>query len=149
MFRHHLRLATLFVASAIVAAACGNGYGGNPTSPSTPSVPFSGTDLRVGTGADAAAGRTVTVNYTGWLYAPSSAEQKGQQFDTSVGKSPFTFVAGGGQVIQGFDRGVVGMKVGGIRRLVIPPELAYGSQSVGSIPPNSTLVFEVELLNVQ
>jgi FKBP-type peptidyl-prolyl cis-trans isomerase len=92
----------------------------------------------------------VTVNYTGWLYAPTQPEQKGQQFDTSIGRTPFVFVVGAGRVIQGWDRGVPGMRVGGLRRLVIPPDLAYGAQGAPpNIPPNATLVFDVELLAVQ
>jgi FKBP-type peptidyl-prolyl cis-trans isomerase FkpA len=97
------------------------------------------------TGATATQGRTVTVSYTGWLYDPTKPESKGTQFDTSAN---FVFQLGAGRVIPGWDQGVVGMKVGGQRRLVIPPNLGYGSQMVGSIPPNSTLVFDIMLLNV-
>jgi FKBP-type peptidyl-prolyl cis-trans isomerase FkpA len=107
-------------------------------------VPFTFTDLTVGTGAIAAPGNTLTVQYTGWLYDASQAQQKGAQFDTGV----YPFVLGAGTVIQGWDQGLVGMRVGGTRRLVIPPSLAYGSTQVGPIPPNSTLIFEVALLNV-
>lgn len=134
------------VVAAALVAACG---GSSPTQP-PPGAPFSQTDLRVGTGADAAVGKKLTVNYTGWLYDPAQAQQKGKQFDTSIGKQPYTFTLGAGQVIRGWDVGFSGMKVGGLRRLVIPPELAYGSAGSGSaIPPNSTIVFEVELLDVQ
>ena len=138
----------LGILSAVVLGMVGCGDS-NPTSPSTPSAPFSQTDLRAGTGAGAAAGNLVTVDYTGWLYDPSRSEQKGQQFDSSIGRQPFSFRLGAGQVIRGWDQGVVGMQVGGQRRLVIPPELAYGSQgSGGVIPPNATLVFDIELLSV-
>jgi len=144
MIRH---AATLVLFGAI---AVGCGGDDTPASPSSAGAPFSQTDLRAGNGAEAVAGRTVTVNYTGWLYAPTQPEQKGQQFDTSVGRSPFVFVVGAGRVIQGWDRGVPGMRVGGLRRLVIPPDLAYGAQgSPPNIPPNATLVFDVELLAVQ
>jgi FKBP-type peptidyl-prolyl cis-trans isomerase FkpA len=91
------------------------------------------------------------VNYTGWLYDPTRPESKGQQFDSSVGRQPFTFTVGTGQVIRGWDQGIPGMKVGGLRRLTIPPELGYGATgSVGGVvPPNATLVFDVDLLDVQ
>ena len=143
-----LRQAATLVLFGAIAVGCGGND--TPASPSSPGAPFSQTDLRAGNGAEAVAGRTVTVNYTGWLYAPTQPEQKGQQFDTSVGRSPFVFVVGAGRVIQGWDRGVPGMRVGGLRRLVIPPDLAYGAQgSPPNIPPNATLVFDVELLAVQ
>ena len=109
----------------------------------TTDVPFTQTDLRAGTGTEATAGKTVTVNYTGWLYDASKPEQKGTQFDTGT----ITFQLGG-NVIAGFNRGVADMKVGGQRRLTIPPDLGYGSQMVNGIPPNSTLVFDITLLNV-
>lgn len=103
------------------------------------------TDEVVGTGTTAQAGDTVTVNYVGTL-------TDGTQFDASAnhGNQGFTFKLGAGQVIPGWDQGIAGMKVGGKRKLVIPPSLAYGNQAIGNIiPANSTLVFEVELLNVQ
>lgn len=100
-------------------------------------------DLVVGTGAEATPGSTVTVNYTGAL-------PDGTVFDSSIGRGPFTFGLGAGQVIRGWDEGVAGMKVGGKRRLVIPADMAYGNQAVGGvIPANATLLFEVELLGVQ
>jgi FKBP-type peptidyl-prolyl cis-trans isomerase FkpA len=128
-------------------AACG---GSSPSSPSsTDSASYSTTDLRVGTGADATTGKRLTVNYTGWLYSASATDHKGTQFDTSVGKTPFSFTLGAGQVIKGWDQGVAGMKVGGSRRIVVPPDLGYGAQAVGIIPANATLVFDVDLLSVQ
>jgi len=139
---------TVLLSIALLCAACGGGSD-SPSSPSQPGAPFSQTDVRVGTGAEAVAGRSLTVHYTGWFYSPTQPEQKGQQFDSSAGRAPFTFVLGAGRVIQGWDRGVPGMRVGGLRRLVIPPELAYGSQGTAGIPPNSTLVFDVELIDVQ
>jgi FKBP-type peptidyl-prolyl cis-trans isomerase len=134
---------------ALVAASCGGGDDSPPESPSV-NVASSQTDLRVGTGAEATAGRRVTVNYTGWLYSASAPENKGQQFDSSVGGTPFMFTLGASEVIRGWDQGVLGMRVGGQRRLVIPPALAYGSAGAGNgrIPPNATLVFDIELLNV-
>lgn len=100
-------------------------------------------DLTVGTGAEAKAGQSVSVHYTGWL-------TDGQKFDSSKDRNdPFSFVLGGGMVIKGWDEGVQGMKVGGVRRLTIPPQLGYGVRGAGGvIPPNATLVFEVELLDV-
>ncbi|MDQ3069693.1 MAG: FKBP-type peptidyl-prolyl cis-trans isomerase [Acidobacteriota bacterium] len=123
------------------------GCNDSPTSPNN-NAAFSQTDLRLGTGADAVAGKTIKVNYTGWLYNSAQPDQKGTQFDSSAGLAPLTFVLGGGQVIAGWDQGLEGMKVGGIRRLVIPPSLGYGSRRNGPIPPNATLVFEIELLEV-
>ncbi|MEY4602068.1 MAG: hypothetical protein RL292_9 [Candidatus Parcubacteria bacterium] len=99
-------------------------------------------DTETGTGQEALPGRQVTVHYTGKF-------TNGNVFDTSVGKQPFIFLLGAGQVIQGWDKGVVGMKVGGKRILTIPPEYAYGANDYGPIPGNSTLIFEVELLGVQ
>ncbi len=100
------------------------------------------TDLVVGKGAEATAGQTVSVNYRGTL-------EDGKEFDSSYGRGPFTFPLGTGRVIKGWDEGVEGMKVGGKRKLVIPPDLGYGSRGAGRvIPPNATLVFEVELLDV-
>ncbi len=100
------------------------------------------TDLRIGKGAKAVSGKTVTVNYKGTLVS-------GKMFDQSYGKQPFSFQLGAGQVIKGWDEGVAGMKVGGKRKLVIPARLGYGSQGAGGvIPPNATLVFIVELLGV-
>ena len=141
----------LVLLTALLAAACGGGDESSPTSPSTPqpSAPFSQTDLRVGTGAEAVAGRALLVNFSGWLYDPAQAESKGRLFDSSIGRQPFAFRLGAGGVIRGWDQGLVGMRVGGQRRLVIPPELAYGAAGRDSIPPNATLVFDVELLDVQ
>ena len=113
-------------------------------------MPYSQTDLRVGTGADATSGKRLTVNYTGWLYSAGAADNKGAQFDSSIGRAPFAFTLGAGQVIRGWDQGVAGMKVGGQRRLVLPPDLAYGAAGAGgAIPPNATLIFDIELLGVQ
>jgi len=108
------------------------------------------TDTVVGKGKEAVAGRTVEVNYTGWLHEPKAPNQRGKQFDSSIGRGPFSFPLGGGRVIPGWDEGVAGMKVGGKRTLVIPPELGYGARGAGGvIPPNATLVFDVELLDVK
>jgi len=125
--------------------------GGCTDTPASPTVnpAFSQTDLVVGGGDTALIGGTVQVDYTGWLYDASKTDHKGLQFDSSIGKTPFTFTIGGSQVIKGWDNGVPGMKVGGTRRLVIPPSLAYGAARSGSIPPNATLVFDITLLSIQ
>jgi len=109
------------------------------------------TDVKEGSGAEAVQGKTVVVHYTGWLYDEAAAEHKGQKFDSSRDRGdPFDFPLGAGHVIKGWDQGVAGMKVGGQRTLVIPPELGYGARGAGGvIPPNATLVFDVELLDVK
>ena len=109
------------------------------------------TDNKVGTGAAATSGKDVTVHYTGWLYDGVAADHHGSKFDSSRDRNdPFAFRLGASQVIAGWDQGVAGMKVGGSRTLVIPAALAYGSRGAGGvIPPNATLVFDVELLDVK
>jgi FKBP-type peptidyl-prolyl cis-trans isomerase FkpA len=140
----------LFVLLASFGVAACGGDNSSPTSATPPRGEFSQTDIRVGTGADATPMRQLTVHYTGWLYDPARPEQKGSQFETSIGREPFAFTLGGGRVIRGWDQGVAGMKFGGLRRLVLPPELAYGGAgSPPVIPPNATLVFDIELLDVQ
>jgi len=148
MLRSSAGLRVVLVIS-LIAAACGGGDSGTSPSPSTSSAPYSQTDILVGTGAEATTGRPATVHYTLWLYDAGRVENKGTQIETSVGGQPFTFTVGARQVIAGWDRGVPGMKVGGKRRLVLPPDLAYGAQANGRIPANSTLVFDIELLAVQ
>ncbi len=107
-------------------------------------------DTTPGTGAEARAGQHVTVHYTGWLHDPARPDGRGAKFDSSKDRGdPFRFDLGAGMVIRGWDEGVQGMKVGGTRVLQIPPELGYGARGAGGvIPPNATLVFEVELLQV-
>lgn len=107
-------------------------------------------DHKIGEGAEAVAGKMVSVHYTGWLFDDAAPENKGKKFDSSRDRgSPFSFPLGAGRVIAGWDQGVAGMKVGGQRTLIIPPELGYGPRGAGGvIPPNATLVFDVELLNV-
>jgi len=136
----------------VVALALASACGSTATSPSASvSVAFSKTDLTVGAGTTATSGHYVSVNYTGWLYDATKPDNKGVQFDTSAGRGVFTFLLGAApsQVIQGWDQGVVGMQVGGTRRLVIPPSLGYGADPTGPIPGNSTLVFDVTLVAVQ
>lgn len=108
-------------------------------------------DTVIGTGREAEAGLNVTVHYTGWLYDPSKEDGKGKKFDSSVDRGdPFNFSLGAGQVIQGWDQGFAGMKIGGKRTLIIPAEMGYGARGAGGvIPPNATLIFDVELLGVK
>lgn len=135
-------LAACVLVLSAAAAAC------NGETPTSPVPAASQTDLRVGTGPAADAGDIIRVHYTGWLYDASGPDQKGLQFETNVGGTPLTFTLGVGQVIQGWDAGIVNQRVGGLRRLVIPPSLAYGSFRNGPIPANASLVFEVELLAI-
>lgn len=109
------------------------------------------TDSKVGKGAVAVSGKSLTVHYTGWLYDAAKTNHKGAKFDSSLDiGQPITFPLGEGQMIPGWDKGLVGMKVGGKRTLIIPPDMAYGSHGAGdAIPPNATLIFDVELLKVQ
>ena len=108
-------------------------------------------DVKVGDGAEARKGRVVRVHYTGWLYDAGQPDKRGAKFDSSKdGNQPFDFTLGAQEVIPGWDEGVAGMKVGGTRVLTIPPEMGYGARGAGGvIPPNATLVFEVELLEVK
>ncbi len=108
------------------------------------------TDIKLGEGPEATAGHEVSVHYTGWLYDEAALEHKGSKFDSSRDRgNPFEFSLGAGQVIKGWDQGVAGMKVGGQRTLIIPAALGYGARGAGGvIPPNATLVFDVELLGV-
>ena len=109
------------------------------------------TDLTEGQGDGVQAGQTAVVHYTGWLFDPTASENKGQKFDSSLDRNePFPVVLGASQVIAGWEQGVPGMKVGGKRRLTIPPHLAYGESGAGGvIPPNATLVFDVELVRIE
>lgn len=133
----------------VAATACGGGgdTGTSPTSnlPPTGTAAYSQTDLRVGTGAEVLAGQNITVSYTGWLYSNTAAENKGNVFDSGrLTNYPLS------NLIAGWRQGIPGMRVGGVRRLVIPPELAYGSSTPDArvIPPNATLLFEVELVSI-
>ena len=141
------------LACTVACAACGGGDAnesgdGNGRSDVTELLK---TDARAGTGAEAASGRVVTVHYTGWLYDETAADKKGRKFDSSLDrKEPFSFNLGAGEVISGWDQGVAGMKVGGQRTLTIPPQMGYGARGAGGvIPPDATLVFDVELLDVK
>ena len=123
-------------------------------SPNTASVAINDLqkiDTLVGAGAEARAGSGVSVHYTGWLYDAGAPSHKGRKFDSSLDRGqPFSFPLGAGRVIKGWDEGVAGMKVGGKRTLVIPAQMGYGASGAGNvIPPNATLIFDVELLGVR
>jgi FKBP-type peptidyl-prolyl cis-trans isomerase FkpA len=132
----------LLVVLACLLFGCGSAGGGGKEVTLADGLKY--TDDQVGTGAEATTGKTAVVHYTGWL-------SDGTKFDSSKDRGqPFSFPLGGGRVIKGWDEGVVGMKVGGKRTLIIPPELGYGARgAAGAIPPNATLKFEVELLDVR
>ena len=142
-------MARTIILAALLASlvACGDSSS-TPTLPPTSSGPFTQTDLVVGTGNTANNGNRLTVSYTGWLYDTGRQNGQGNSFDS---QSSFQFVIGTGAVIRGWDQGIVGMRIGGQRRLIIPPELAYGSTSPDptKIPSNATLLFDISLLNVQ
>jgi FKBP-type peptidyl-prolyl cis-trans isomerase len=135
------RFAIVLALAAAVSACKDNG---TPTSPSA-NVPYSHTDLRIGTGTEATNGRTATVGYGLWLYDANAAQNKGQ----AIQAGEFSFLVGDINIIPGFNRAVLGMRVGGQRRAIVPPELAYGAAGRDEIPGNATLVFEIDLLNVQ
>jgi FKBP-type peptidyl-prolyl cis-trans isomerase FkpA len=167
-----MRLPITILSAALLVSACGSGT--QPTStvtvpaaasdrvatkepsmtsttPAQPVTELQKTDVKTGTGPAIAKGQTAVVHYTGWLYAPGAPDNKGEKFDSSRDRNdPFSFGVGGGEVIGGWDQGVVGMQVGGQRRLVIPPALGYGARGAGGvIPPNATLLFDIELLKIK
>ena len=148
--RHNILL-TLFVCLIAVSAACGSSTTAPTSSPDSGITALQITDVKAGTGIQGTNGRILTVNYTGWLYSTSAADHHGNQFDSSrdPGRQPYSFTLGVNQVIAGWDQGLLGMRVGGQRTLIIPPSLGYGSRGTTGIPGNSTLVFDVELLDVR
>lgn len=148
-------LVALGITLAIAAGSVGYNAIAEKPAKDTPAMKKSVTKLEkidkvVGNGSDAFNGATVTVNYTGWLYDPDKPEGKGQKFDSSLDRNEaFTFTLGSGMVIKGWDEGVLGMNAGGKRTLIIPSSMGYGSSGAGGvIPPNATLLFDVELLRV-
>jgi FKBP-type peptidyl-prolyl cis-trans isomerase len=149
MNRSALFAAVLSLAVGTGLAACSHQDATLPAATSSVAA-LETTDLVAGAGAEAVAGSRVTVHYTGWLHDPAQPAAKGAKFDSSRDSGqPFSFTLGKRQVIAGWDRGVQGMKVGGQRRLVIPPALAYGDRGAGGvIPPGAALIFDVELLAV-
>jgi len=151
----HSRVASVFAAGLCLAAGAIAQEPATPPAPPASLAPDAAllvTDLVAGIGDEALPGMILIVHYSGWLYDANAANFRGRQFDSSRERGqPFSFPLGGGRVIRGWEQGVLGMKVGGLRRLVIPPALAYGSRNIGNglIPPNSTLLFEIELLAVE
>jgi len=155
-----LELAVAFIAVCALGSACAQ----VPPTSAAPSAPVSTLpacvpppsqlvmkDIETGSGDAVAFRSAILVQYTGWLYDGCAGDLKGEQFDTSKGRvTPFGFIVGAGRVIKGWDEGVLGMKVGGKRTLVIPPDKGYGERGAGGgkIPPNATLVFEVELVSI-
>jgi len=134
-----------------LASLCAHAQAQTPPAPAAAEIKDLVTnDSKMGDGKLAEAGKAVSVHYTGWLYDPAAPEQKGKKFDSSRDRGvPFGFILGAGKVIKGWEHGVVGMKEGGRRTLIIPPWLGYGERGAGSvIPPNATLLFDVELLKI-
>jgi FKBP-type peptidyl-prolyl cis-trans isomerase FkpA len=137
------------IACAVALTACGGG-GNDTPAPTTPVQPvFSKTDTVVGTGIEAAAGDKVSIHYTGYLYSDTASGNKGTQFESSVGSTPFSFTVGRSEAIPGMDQGVLGMKVGGKRTVIMPASMAYGSTPQVKIPANSALVFDVEMVAIK
>lgn len=147
MRSHKLRLIVAWFCLGLLAACTGK----PAPAPSGAVNSFEILDLKPGAGVPIASGQQAAVQYTGWLYEASATDKKGKQFDSSLSSGqPFRFVVGSGQVIKGWDQGVLGMKVGGRRRLVIPADLAYGDSGAGGvIPPGATLVFDVDLVGIE
>lgn len=139
-------VAVAILAAVLSLAGCGGGGSSSPAVAVANPAQFSATDVVLGTGTAAAAGKTATVTYTGWLYSDTAANHKGTQFDSGT----FSFTLGQNQVIPGFEQGVLGMMVGGQRTVLIPSSLGYGASGSGSkIPPNAGLVFDIALTAVQ
>ncbi len=144
------RALLLGLVASVSAAACG---GSNPTEPSpiaqtwVADVPFQSIDIEVGTGDEVDNGTRIRVDYVAWLYSTATSDNKGTVIDTSLqtGRGPYEYVVGTGTVIAGWERGIPGMRVLGIRRLIVPPALAYGSTGNNNIPPNATMIFEVRV----
>jgi FKBP-type peptidyl-prolyl cis-trans isomerase FkpA len=151
LLRHALASLITIAATGIALDALAEQPANAPVAP-TPEAAVLVTDLVAGIGEEALPGMIVIVHYTGWLFDAAAKDQRGRKFDSSRDRGqPFSFPLGGGRVIRGWEQGVPGMKVGGTRRLVIPPALAYGPRGAGNgvIPPDATLLFEVELLAVE
>ena len=153
MIRRSMFIAMLCLSAASLSQAAGQASAEASATATVVADPLVKIDNVVGTGKEATVGSNVVVNYTGWYYKPMATRQRGRKFDSSLdaGREPLVFQLGAGKVIKGWDQGVAGMKVGGKRTLIIPSELAYGKRGAGggSIPPDSDLIFDVELLDVK
>jgi FKBP-type peptidyl-prolyl cis-trans isomerase FkpA len=149
--RFPITAALLISACAIAAAAIAAKEKTPVTAPVSVPTTLEITDVKAGKGPAIVAGQTAVVHYTGWLYSPSAADHKGKKFDSSRDRNdPFSFQVGAAEVIGGWDQGVLGMQAGGQRRLLIPPALGYGARGAGGvIPPNATLLFDIELLSIK
>ena len=154
----HLLSLTTSISLSLLLTACGSNANNEAKSVevAAPKVmaaapSFQKIDTVIGTGATAESGQTVSVHYTGWLYDDAAEDNRGSKFDSSVDRGqPFEFPLGAGRVIKGWDQGFTGMQVGGKRTLIIPAEMGYGARGAGnSIPPNATLLFDVEMLGVK
>jgi FKBP-type peptidyl-prolyl cis-trans isomerase FkpA len=156
LLSRHVRTTALLIAllsANFASAQSGTTTPANPETSKLNAMPtnLQKIDVKQGTGAEAVTGKPVIVHYTGWIYDDSKPDKKGAKFDSSLDrKVPFGFILGAGKVIKGWDEGVPGMKAGGQRTLVIPPQMAYGERGArGVIPPNATLIFDVELIEVK
>jgi FKBP-type peptidyl-prolyl cis-trans isomerase FkpA len=137
---------------AAVFAGLISACGGKPTAvPASAVTSMQSTQIKAGSGDEVTPGKIAVVQYTGWLYEAAAKDNKGKEFDSSRNQGqPFRFPLGAGQVIKGWDQGVVGMKVGESRRLIIPPDMAYGDSGAGGvIPPGATLVFDIDLVAIE
>jgi len=141
----------LLGATVAVLGGCGGGPGAPVAPAANGAATLDITELKPGSGPPVTSGHKAIVDYTGWLYEASAPDKKGKEFDSSRGAGhPFSFVIGKGQVIKGWDEGVLGMKVGERRRLTIPPDLGYGDTGAGDvIPPGATLIFDVDLVGIE
>jgi FKBP-type peptidyl-prolyl cis-trans isomerase FkpA len=148
MARNNPLLRISVVVSVALLAACGGKPAATPVSTV---AAMQSTEIKAGNGEAVTAGKIAVVQYTGWLYEATAKDNKGKQFDSSrTTGQPFRFPVGAGQVIKGWDQGVVGMKIGESRRLIIPADLAYGDSGAGGvIPPGATLVFDIDLLGIE
>ena len=135
------------IGAIMLLTAALTGCADSPTAPSA-YAPFSTQDLRVGTGAVVASGNEVSVNYNVWLYKAGAPDNKGALLESNYGTDPFEFTVGAGSVITGLEEGMLGMQEGGLRRMVLPPSMAYGPIRSGKIPPDATIIFEVDVLTV-